>query len=131
VVELEKIPPLFQTTYKVALTSDYGRFRVGSIIARKNKIISLGTNARKTHPLQSRFTNKPYLKAWRHAEIHSLSLCGNISVSNCDIYVLRSLADNNLGNSRPCSGCMEALKHFGIARAFYWQDGKYCCEEIN
>jgi pyrimidine deaminase RibD-like protein len=126
---LLKVPPLIWTTQKLSLTSDYGRFRVGAIVARKNRILSFGTNSKKTHPLQAKFTNKPYLKAWRHAEIHALALCGNDCLGS-DVYVCRSLANGNMGNSRPCSGCMEALKHFGIARAFYVHDGNIICEEL-
>jgi tRNA(Arg) A34 adenosine deaminase TadA len=126
-----KTNTLFNTAYKLALTSDYGRFRVGAIVARKNKIISLGTNARKSHPLQKQFTHRPHLNSWRHAEVHSLSLARPEDLEGNDIYVCRVLMDGSLGNSKPCPGCMSALKHFNIKHAYFWHNGKFYYDRIH
>jgi tRNA(Arg) A34 adenosine deaminase TadA len=122
---------LFDTARKLALTSDYGRFRMGAIVASGKSIVSMGTNSKKTHPLQKKFTNKPWLTPWRHAEIHALSLTGNADIGGCDVYVCRVLADNSLGTSKPCSGCTQALKHFGIRGAYFYEDGKFLYHALN
>jgi tRNA(Arg) A34 adenosine deaminase TadA len=124
---LHEVKPnfIFDTAVKLAKTSDYKRFRMGAIIARKRKIISLGTNAKKSHTLQSKYTCRPFLHHWRHAEVHAITLAGKTDLNDCDIYVARILADNTIGTSRPCEGCLKALKAFGIRGMYFIEDGKY------
>jgi deoxycytidylate deaminase len=113
---------LFQTASKLAETSTYGRFRLGALIAKKSKIISLGTNAQKTHPLQKKYASRPHLNEWRHAEIHAIALAKVEDLIDADIYICRVLKDSTYGNSRPCTGCLSAIKDFGIAGMYYIQD---------
>jgi tRNA(Arg) A34 adenosine deaminase TadA len=127
---LDRPPKLFRDATKLALTSPYGRFKLGAIVARKRNILSMGTNRQRTHPLQKKFSYRPFLNDWLHAEIHAISLAYTGDLIDSDIYVSRITQDGNLANSRPCPGCLSALTHYGIQRMFYFQDGFYCCEEI-
>lgn len=117
-------------TIKLANTSVYGKFRVGAIIAQRKAIIAMGTNNKKSHPLQAKFSSRPHLQAWMHAEVHALSLGRAGDLEGADAYVARVLADGSPANSRPCSGCSRALRHFGIKRVFYCSDGKFYKEEL-
>lgn len=125
-----KTPYLSEVAIKLADTSTYGKFKLGAIIARKNKIISLGTNSKKTHPLQRRFSSRPHLDAWQHAEINALTRVGKIDLEGADVYVARRLADGSIGSSRPCRGCQSALHDHGIRRMIYWENGKWVKEKV-
>ena len=128
--ELARVPYLANVATKLALTSEYGKFRLGAIIAQKNKIVSLGTNNKKSHPIQKKFSHRPHLSSWRHAEIHAISLANAGDLEGADVYVARALADGSLGSSRPCEGCCRALKHFGLRNMIYWEDGKWIKESV-
>ena len=122
---------LFTATVKLAHTSPYGRFRVGAIIAHRNSVVSMGVNQKKSHPLQARFSSRPHLKhCWLHAEIHAITLANTADILGADCYVARVLMDGQLGASRPCKGCSEALKHYGLNRMIYWCDGEIISENI-
>lgn len=123
-------PPLIQVAGKLALTSTYGRFKLGAIIARKNKIISMGTNSRKTHPLQQKYANRPHLEAWLHAEIHALTLARVGDLWGSDAYIARVTADGQMASSRPCEGCYRALADHGVKRIFYCDGGKFYKENM-
>jgi tRNA(Arg) A34 adenosine deaminase TadA len=127
---LDRPPKLFRDATKLALTSPYGRFKLGAIIAKKRQIISMGTNRKKTHPIQARFSSRPFLNDWLHAETHSISLANAGDLIGSEIYVARITQDGTVANSRPCPGCLNALSHYGIQKMFYFQDGHYHKEEI-
>jgi deoxycytidylate deaminase len=121
---------LYNTAFKLAETSTYGRFRLGAIIAKKNKIVSMGTNQKKSHPLQAKYATRPHLEAWLHAEIHSLSLARVEDLLDADIYVSRILKNGTLGNSRPCSGCLKAIKDYGLRGMYFYEDDAVHYESV-
>ncbi len=127
---LEKQPILMNDAKKLALTSPYGRFKVGAVFARRRHVISMGVNQQKTHPLQAKFTARPDLQSWLHAEISGIAMAVVEELLGCDVYVARVTKDGNLANSRPCTGCQSALRHYGVARMFYYQEGEFHCEEV-
>lgn len=124
---MKEIKPnnIFEATYKLAHTSEYGRFRLGAIVAVRKTIISMGTNAKKSHPLQARFSHRPHLNSWRHAEVHAISLAKKDDLKEADVYVARLLMDGTRANSRPCLGCRNALIHHGVRGAYFFENGKY------
>ena len=121
---------LLDTCHKLALTSPYGKFRVGAIIARKKKIISMGINQKKSHPLQARFSSRPHLEAWLHAEIHAITLAQPKELEGANIYIVRALKNDECATSKPCAGCMSALREYGFKNMFYCHNGKFYCEEV-
>lgn len=122
---------IFEAAYKLAQTSDYGRFRLGAIVAIRRTIISMGTNSKKSHPLQARFTHRPHLNCWRHAEVHAISLARKDDLKDSDVYVARLLMSGERANSRPCLGCTNALLHHGVKGAYFYEDGKYYYDELD
>lgn len=123
-------PRLLTETFKVAHTSPYGRFRVGSIIAQRKNILSYGVNQKKTHPIQAKFSCRKHVAAWLHAETHAISNAKAGDLIGSDCYVARVLMDGSWGNSRPCNGCMDALKYYGVRRTIYYCDGSFIRETI-
>lgn len=129
--ELLSTPLLLNEAYKLAHTSPYGRFRLGAILAQRKSIISYGVNQKKSHPLQHKYTIRPHLQCWLHAEIHAISNAKAGDIINSDCYVARVLMDGTWGNSRPCAGCERALKDYGVKRVIYYQDGGFYRETLN
>jgi tRNA(Arg) A34 adenosine deaminase TadA len=88
------------------------KHRMGAIILHKGKIISRGFNqGNKTHP------NGPSDRYYSlHAEIHAISLAKN---KGDTLIVVRVKKDGKLALSKPCSGCMEAIKAAGIKCIIY------------
>ena len=128
--ELLSTPLLLNEAFKLAHTSPYGKFRLGAILAQRKSILSYGVNQKKSHPLQAKYTRRPHLQCWLHAEIHALSNARIGEVVNADCYVARVLQDGSWGNSRPCDGCMSALRDYGIKRTIYYCDGSFMRETI-
>lgn len=91
----------------------------------RGKVISVGVNKRKTHPLQKKYSSHCE-KLFLHAEVDSIVKCinkhGTEVLKKSDIYVLRLSKGGSITNSKPCSGCMKAIKAFGI-RNVYWTKG--------
>lgn len=123
--EIIKPSSYFEEAYKLSLTSPYGRFQVGALIVRRKAIIAMGVNSKKTHTLQKRFARHDHLAPWLHAEVHAISLCRPNDLEGADIYVARAIKDGSWANSKPCSGCHDALHFFGIKRMFYYEDGAF------
>lgn len=120
-----------KTAHKLALTSTYGRFRLGAIAVKNNRIVSMGTNQKKSHPIQAKFTHRPHLESWLHAEIHCISLAKPKDIEGSYIYVSRVLKCDDPATSRPCPGCVDALKHYKVKGMYYFQDGNYYYEDLN
>lgn len=80
----------------------------------------VGYNSYKTHPLQARFGTDEH-KIHIHAEIAAIreGAARRICFKDFTLYVARVLADGTVGNSRPCTGCLAAIKEFGVKRVIY------------
>lgn len=95
------------------------RFRLGAVIARRNKVISTGFNQMsKTHPAMERYNTNKYLLGL-HAEIHAcLGVPANL-LYGADIHVARILKDGSVAIAKPCSVCYNYLKAVGIRNIHY------------
>lgn len=105
------------------------RARIAAAIVYKNDIISLGTNQRKTHPLQAKFA-----KHWEaihiHAEIDAIARAvrriDSKKLSSCTLYVARvkvgSDGNRMWGLAKPCDGCARAIASFDIGQVVWTVD---------
>lgn len=88
----------------------------------KGKVIALGVNQYKTHPIMLRF-GKNDKALYLHAEIDCMVRCiqryGDAMLSKCSLYVLRLDKLGRISNSCPCSGCQRAIEAFGIKKVFH------------
>lgn len=101
------------------------KFRLGCVIVKKNRIVSVGFNSmEKTHPLSATFGN--YL----HSEIRALISTPKEDLRDSTAYVMRIKKDGSLGSSKPCSVCYEALKLANVKRIYYIDSDCVTCEEI-
>lgn len=83
-----------------------------------NRLVGMGVNKMKSHPLQAKF-GKNSEAIYIHAEIdairNALKRINLIDLENATLYVTK----NKATNSKPCSGCQRALAHYGITKVFH------------
>lgn len=103
----------FRLAKKISLRSP-SRYKVGTLIAKKNSIISVGWNDMgKTHSKAT--TPHRYL----HSEIHALIGTSYEETKGASIYTYRETLNGDMAESRPCSSCYSALKLAGIKEMCY------------
>lgn len=96
-----------------------------AILFKKNKIIKIGANKRRTHPKTQKFPyidkeNKPDKTIIGiHAELDVMMKSGKEDLSDHEIIVLRVDREGKLSNSKPCGGCMSAINQFGLKSIYY------------
>jgi deoxycytidylate deaminase len=99
---------------------------VGCVIVYKNKVIAVGWNTSKEHPLQKEYNrerdfNVDSCKNSLHAEMYALIRCNYADVewSRASIFIYRELADGSMAMAKPCKACTKAIKDRGIKTIFY------------
>ena len=108
----------------VSNTSTYGKIKIGAIIVKNNRIISVGKNSRKSHPIQKYYDryldyyNDPKLQHHIHAEISAI-VNANEDLTNATIYIFRRDKNKRLNICRPCNACYALIKKTGIKRIVY------------
>lgn len=123
--------------------SDYPRVHIGAILVYKNKVIANGCNTTKTNPIQYKYNHYREQDNDRgydvdshlptiHAEIKCLIDTKDIDIdwSKVFIFVYRQLRNGQIGLSRPCSACYQALKDRGIKHLYYTTENGYNYEII-
>lgn len=128
----------FFTLAKNASTfSEFDRAKIGSVLVYKNKIISVGWNAKKSHPYQ-KILNKygkydeEKINNYLHSEINCLLNVKDLDInwSKVYIFIYREDKNGNLAISKPCLGCTKALISKGINKVFYTDKNGYNYIEI-
>jgi deoxycytidylate deaminase len=103
-----------------------------SFIYEKNKIISIGINNSKTHPLNLRYNyiNKQKSKishiVGTHSEMKAVIKSGLSVFQNMTIINIRINRKNKIDYSCPCNGCLEMLMDLNFSKIYYTtKDGKF------
>lgn len=100
---------------KASDSSDY-KIKLGAAVFKKNRIISVGYNSKKTHPKLLRYFKHSTL----HAECDSIFHCENKEIlKGSDIFVFRESKAGTPLLSKPCSMCVQVLFEHGVKRAFW------------
>lgn len=129
---------LFTKAKQAALQSDYHKEHVGYIAVYQGKIIGVGYNSEKTHPIQyhyNKYRNNDRYEFFvpkLHAEINCINSIRHLDINSqkVKLYIYRVLTDKPYGISRPCPSCMAAIKDFGIRNIYYTTDDGYAYEKI-
>lgn len=109
---------IIKIAIKVASLSEHHNFRIGAVIAKKNKIISMGINKKKTHPRQvNHYTN--IVGSSIHAELDAIIRAPHNLLENSTIYVARLLRNNKIGLTKPCKSCIAIFKEYKIKTMVY------------
>lgn len=95
--------------------------RHSSALVYKRQVLAIGTNQKKSHPLQKRFGGED--KICLHSEIAAIvqviNQHGVEVLKSCSLYNLRLTKANRIGISKPCASCAKAIEAFGIRKVFY------------
>lgn len=110
--------------FRANINPPAGGSRHAAAIVCKNRIISIGTNKLKSHPMMAEFSGHPE-KIWLHAEIDAIIKAINIVgvdfLKNCDLKVVRLDIYDRLALSKPCEICRKAIEHFNI-KSVEWSE---------
>ena len=97
-----------------------GNARVAAAVTYKNKIVGIGVNSLKTHPLQARYADNPY-RIHLHAEVAAVVNARRRvdleQFGDCVLWVARVkwCEDHfELGLAKPCGGCQRFIDVIGI-----------------
>lgn len=102
-------------------TSMFEKNRHAAAIYIGNKLVSIGVNQLKSHPLQAQFginSDAIFLHAEIDAIKNALKRVSLLDLQKATLYVVRT--KNGIAKlSKPCGGCQRAIIHFGIKNV-YW-----------
>lgn len=96
---------------------DLREFHVCGIF-RKNKLISLACNTRKSHPLSIRH-NYPFASKGTHAELLAILRGKQENYKGYDLFVLRLDNNGKINYSKPCPFCTELIKKTEFSNVWY------------
>ena len=113
----------FDLAKKVSKLSNHGHHKLGSVIVRGSKIISVGTNNIKTHPRSPH----PYFSL--HAEVAAILLAKQ-DLYGCELYMYREIKSGVPSMSRPCVYCLPFVREAGISEVHYSINGGYKTEKL-
>ena len=118
---------MLSVAQRVAQGSEHDHYRLGAIITRGNRIISVGWNKNKTHPRQL-----PYLKEGKqvttksvHAELDAIIGVPVHLLRGSTIYVARILANGSTGLAKPCASCRKIIEAANIKKIVYTTNTGY------
>lgn len=101
------------------------RCRHFSFILDRNRIISIGLNSLKTHPLNLKYNyvNKNNQKisdiVGTHSELSAVIKLGEEDCSGLTLVNTRINRNNQLDYSAPCSGCRDMIKQLNFKDVYY------------
>jgi tRNA(Arg) A34 adenosine deaminase TadA len=89
-----------------------------AFLVKKNKIIKIGWNRKRTHP---EISKHPYHDGYvgTHAELDVILKSGLEDLNDHSMIVLRVDRKGRLANSKPCPGCLSLLKSYNVEEVFY------------
>lgn len=96
--------------------------RLAAILVKNGRVMGVGKNTKKSHPLQKRFSNDEN-KITLHAEIdcirNALRKHKDEELSGATMYVARVMKNGQRAIAKPCRVCQKALGAYGIDRVFW------------
>jgi tRNA(Arg) A34 adenosine deaminase TadA len=109
--------------------SSIRNYRLAAAVVYKRRMISIGVNELKTHPMQLKYSKNEH-KIFIHAEMaaikNSLRRLDVDELRSCDLYVCRAKYlkvggkfQNISGLSLPCAACNNAIMAFGFRHIIY------------
>ena len=104
----------FELAKAVSKKSIHPMHKLGSVLVRKNRVISIGFNKPQTH------SKSPDPFKYLHAEIHCILGVPSKELKGSIIYVYREKKNNGgPGLSKPCPYCAQVIKESGIKGVYY------------
>lgn len=128
----------FKKAKQVSKVSDFPKIHVGCVAVYHGKVIGMGCNLSKTHPMQKYYNRfrecdgeefDPKL----HAEINCINSIKhmNIPFNKVKLYIYRPRISTPTGMCRPCPSCLSAIRDMNITNVFYTTDYGYAYEKLD
>lgn len=106
----------------VSAESDYKRINIGSVIAFGSKVVAVGWNGHKSHPMQRHYNQLAGRLSPAHAchaEMAAIIKASTNDLSGATIYVGRYDMLGRLAMCRPCGACRLAMERRRITDVIY------------
>lgn len=115
----------YEYARNASLNSDFGCHSLGAVAIYGGKLLALGWNSCKTHPVQAMYNSKERgfdgytYKSTIHAEMMVINKIKylDINFSKVKIFVWRGKESPRL--SKPCAACERALRDLGVKHVYY------------
>lgn len=105
----------------LAKHSPHKVFPMCAILAKGNRILSVGFNSHRSHPKQ-----RPLRKVWpclTHAELDALAGMRDDLIEGATLYIARlKKSTKDAGCSKPCAACMGLIREKKIKKIIYFSD---------
>lgn len=121
---MNRIERLLRRTYEHTFQSQH-KFPMAALLADGPRVLSLGVNQIKEHPLQQKRKNSRgflYGRGQPHAELDCLIRAYYPHIAGSVMYVARRKKNLDIGLAKPCPACQELLVKYGIRRVYYTID---------
>lgn len=89
-----------------------------AFILKQNKIIKVGWNKKKTHPLTKKYSYHSGI-VYIHAELDVILKMQKEDLSQYSLLSIRVMKNGNFGPAKPCLGCSALLKQVGISDIYF------------
>lgn len=93
-----------------------------AFLVKKNKIVQIGINLAKSHPITKNYKYQDHQHTGVHAELNVCIKSGKEDLSKYKLVVIRINRHNQTTNSKPCIGCQGVIKQFGVGQVWYSTD---------
>lgn len=110
----KKQQALLNRAVGVALTSEQ-KYRLGAVLVKQGKVISVGTNIRRNHP---NIVENPLEESGVCAERVAIKRAGD-NAEGAYLYVARVGKCGDPLLAKPCSRCVEAIRKAKIKRVIF------------
>lgn len=112
----------FEFARKMAMMSEYGKFRHGAVLVKHGSVLSAGLNKDRPCSFGDRFRPRELGEATVHAELSAILNVPRKQTENSDVYVVRIGAKDEVRYSRPCPMCQAAMQFVGVKRVYFSSD---------
>lgn len=117
----------------ISKLSTYPKQNLGCVMVYKNRVIGVGWNCDKEHPLQKHYNklrgfNVDECRNTVHAEISAILNTRDMDIdwSKVSMFIYRETKDGNMALAKPCEACSKAIEDLGIQDVYYSsRDGIY------
>jgi tRNA(Arg) A34 adenosine deaminase TadA len=113
------------TDLAIANIGTRNRIKLAAGVVFKNRLVAVGVNSYKSHPLMSKFGKNPeaiYLHAEVDAIKNALRVLSLQELEKSDILVVRVKRDGHDYRTclaKPCEGCARAIEAFNLRNLYY------------
>lgn len=117
----------FQKAKAASTLSDFPTHKLGAAMILGNKVLAVGYNITKTHPIQKKYNIErgydPDIK--NNGQIHAEMMCLintkylDVDWSRVSLYIYREHKNHTTAIAKPCPACEKAIRERGINQVYF------------